>query len=132
MRAAVLAEEETHAERDEHRARPRRAQAEGVAVQHALDVRVAHDAALEMRQLGELEQVGAAVLPGLPAVETPHDASHLQGGVDLVRPRGVDVHAHHAAGEGHLHPLGQHGLLELPPRLTCVVASVDAHGEVPT
>src|SRR5258705_7605218 len=127
VRAAVLAEEEAHAQSDEHRARPRRTDAQGVAVQHALDVRVAHDPALEMRQLSELEEVSAAVFPGLPAVKAPHDAAYLQRGVDLVRPRRVDVHPHHTAGEGHLHPLGQHGLLELPPRLPRVVAPVDAH-----
>ena len=69
-----------------------------------------------------------AVFPRLAAVEAPHDAADFERGVDLVGPRGIDVEAHHAAGEGHLHPLGQHGLVEPPPRLAAVVAPVDADG----
>ena len=79
---------------------------ERVDVQHALGLRVAHDAALEVRQLGQLHEVGAAVGPRLAAVVAPHDAADLHRRVERLRPRGIGGHAHHAAGERHLHALG--------------------------
>src|SRR5207253_2519143 len=55
---AVDAPEQAHARRQEHGPGPRTAQAQSVRVQHAFDVGIAHDPALEVGPIGELDQEG--------------------------------------------------------------------------
>src|SRR4029450_9635943 len=128
--AVVRAPEDAHAHGEEHRARCRAGHAEGMAVHHALDLRVAHDAALEVGPVGELDQGLAHVLPGLAAIARAHDTVHLEPGIELARVARVGGHAGHAAVEAHLHVAGRLEP-ELPPGVAAVLALVDGRGRGP-
>src|SRR4029453_15941327 len=128
--AAVGAPEDAHAHGEEHRARRRAGHAESMAVHHALDLRVAHDAALEVGPVGELDQGLAHVLPGLAAIARAHDTVHLEPGIELARVARVGGHAGHGAVEAHLHVAGRLEP-ELPPGVAAVLALVDGRGRGP-
>src|SRR6266850_2806183 len=66
--AAVGALEQAHPDGGVRHARLRGREGDGVDVQHPLDLRVAHDPALEVRQLRELHEVRGAVGLRLTAV----------------------------------------------------------------
>ncbi len=102
------------------------ADTQGVAVHHALDFRIALETALEVRPLRQLDEVPAAVLPRLAAVEAAHDAADLQRDVDFIRVGWIEGNAHHAAGKLHLDAFGQLRCRQTAPGLAGVVAAVDA------
>ena len=109
--------EQAHAAGEHHGIGIGRADGDGVPVQHALGEGVADDLALEVRQLRQADQVGAAVLPGLAAVGGADHAVDLQRGVDLVGPRGVLHHAHDAHGERRRGAILDAGIGQPPPAL---------------
>src|SRR5262249_31987734 len=76
---------------------------------------------------GEAQQVGAAILPRLPAIGGADDAVHLQGGVDLVGPFGVLRHAHDAHGEGRNGPVLDAWVGQPKPARAAVIAAVDVN-----
>src|SRR5438270_5577568 len=125
-RAAIGALEQPHADGGVGYARVRGREGNGVDVQHALDLGVAHDTALVVRQVGELDEVRGAVGPRLAAVVGLHDAADLEPGPDRLRPRRIRGQPHDAAREPHLHALGQDRLRQPPPRVTAVVTAKHA------
>src|SRR6266567_1011287 len=74
MAALVVAAEEAHAVGEEYGPRRRRAAGQRVAVEHALHLGLADDAALVFFLLGKAQQVGRAILPAFAAVAAPHRA----------------------------------------------------------
>ena len=96
-----------------------------MGVQHAFDVGVAHDPALEVRPVGELDELQAAIGPALTSVEAPHNSADLQRRVELVGTPGISGQAGHAGRERHPHPLERFGVGESMPGVAAVVAAID-------
>jgi len=81
--------------------------------------------ALEVRQIRQTDQVGAAIFPGLAAVGGADHAVDLKRRIDFVRPRWVLRHAHDAGRERRLRALGDARTGQLQPTLAAVLATVD-------
>ena len=129
--AAIVAAEETHPVGQEHRPRRRRAARQRMAVEHALDLGLADDAALVFLLLGKAHEIDRAVLPALAAVAAPHRAVRLDAGVDVVGLRRIDIEPHDAAAKTHMHPVRQFRIGQFLPVVAAIVAAIDAGRPVP-
>jgi hypothetical protein len=96
-----------------------------VAVEHPFGCRVAHDPALEVLVLGELEQARAAIGPGLAEIDAAHDPIDLKRGVDFIVALGMLDEPHHARRKGALAVRVDAGRRQAPPGGAAVVASID-------
>src|SRR5262249_46942368 len=82
--SAVERAEQPHAEREDDALGRGRADGKGVTIEHTLAKRVADDLALEMRRLGEADEVARAILPRLAAIAARHHAADLERGIKLL------------------------------------------------
>src|SRR5712664_3663466 len=121
----ISAAEETHPDREKHRAGPGRADAKGVAIEHPFDFGVAGNPALVLRFLGKVDEVGAAILPAFGAVAAAHRTVDLERRIHIVRMIGIDREPHHAACKRHLDAVGYARVLHSAPAVAAVVAAKD-------
>src|SRR5439155_3423138 len=124
----VGATKQAHTGRQEHSARPRCTNAQGMGVHHPLDFRIASNPALEMLLFNELEQLLGAVAPGLAPVQAPNDASDFDPSVEIIRLTGVSCEANDAAGKPHANHPCRLDDREALPALPAVVAAIDGGG----
>ena len=129
--ATVGAPEEAHAHGEEDGARLCARHGQRVRVEHALVLGVAADLALEVRALGEVDEILSNVVPRLAAVAASQHAVDLEPGVDLVGVRRIDRHPDDPAREAHLDAVWRDHARKLAPALAAVVAPVDRHWRRP-
>ena len=81
-------------------------------VQHAFGGMLGQDRTFQMLLPSQLDQMCAAILPGLTTIEGPDDAADLEACEHLLRVRRVAGDAHHAVAEApHIGDVGQRDAL---------------------
>src|SRR5262249_20953324 len=124
IHAVVGTPEQSHTHGQENSPRLGRTHGERMGIHHALDLRVAADFALQVRPASELDEMGAAVSPGLAAVQAAHQPTDLHPAVDLVPIAATTRQADQPRGQTSLYPLTLLGSGQPPPGITTIVAAI--------